>query len=81
MKRNSRRLVFDLHQMLRIIQTRSGKLLDNSINTISNSANGDKLEIKSFFTSTPKRMKFPCDECWNECFAKHHLEIHKEVGT
>ena len=47
--------------MLRSVKSTPEKLLDNSIDTISNSEeNDDKLEMKTFFTSTPKRVKTPC---------------------
>ena len=76
-KRSSKRLLLHLHKMLRSVKSTPEKLLDNSIDTISNSEeNDDKLEMKTFFTSTPKRVKTPCDECWNTCAKKHPLEIH-----
>ena len=76
-KRNLRRLVLHLHKMLKSIKTQSEKLLDNSIDTISNSEKSeDKFETRSFVTSTPKRVKISCDECWNACAKKHPLEIH-----
>jgi hypothetical protein len=48
-------------------------LNDTSKNVDQNACN--------FVTSTPRRLWRMCGECQQECAAKFHLEVHKNLGV